>query len=76
VNKRLTEKSIPHDRGSHWVADYGSAYTVMRSGATHSTSVQSFQRDRDGLSLAVAYCEYLAESDAAKVAKRSEVANV
>ena len=71
MNKTLTEKDIAHDRGSHWVADYGNAYTVMRSGLTHSTTVQSFARDRDGLSLAVAYCDHLADSASAK---RSEVA--
>ena len=45
--------------GTYWELDSKDAYVVMKNGVTHSTSVQAFRRDEDGLSCAVAYCKYL-----------------
>ena len=50
-----------HENGNYWVAELDNTYTVFKTGITHSTSIQSFKRDSDGLSNAIAYCDYLAK---------------
>ena len=54
------EKDIKHEAGRFWVLDTGKAYAVMVTGVTHSTSESAYERTDDGLSLAVARCNYLA----------------
>lgn len=56
------EKDIKHDApgGVYWVLDTGKAYAVMVVGVTHSTSESAYERTPDGLSIAVARCDYLA----------------
>lgn len=62
----MRESDIMHDRGTHWVGRTGkvghlnASYTVYRAGATHSTPDSSYRQDTDGLSLAIARCDYLA----------------
>lgn len=46
--------------GRYWVLDTGKAYAVMVVGVTHSTSDNAYERTPDGLSIAVARCNYLA----------------
>jgi len=54
------ERDIKHEAGRYWVLDTGKAYAVMVQGVTHSTSESAYPRDPDGLSIAVARCNYLA----------------
>lgn len=49
-----------HENGSFWVAREKAAYVVYRVGATHSTFDSAYSKDPDGLSIAVARCDYLA----------------
>mgnify|MGYP006980374144 CR=1 FL=1 len=55
-----SERDIVHDNGATWVLRTRSGYAVMVPGPTHSTSRATFSKDSDGLSLAVAYADYLA----------------
>lgn len=57
----IKEKDIKHENGSYWVLDTQDSYTVMKIDTTHSISVQSFKCDADGLSCAIAYCNFLAK---------------
>ena len=56
------EKDIKHEAhgGRYWVLDTGKAYAGMVVGVTHSTSDSAYERTPDGLSIAVARCNYLA----------------
>ena len=54
------QKDIKHEAGPFWVLDTGKAYAVMVVGVTHSTSDSAYERTPDGLSIAVARCNYLA----------------
>lgn len=54
------ERDIKHEAGSYWVLDTGKAYAVMVQGVTYSTSDSAYPRTPDGLSIAVARCNYLA----------------
>lgn len=57
----MRESDIMHENGSFWVAREKTAYTVYRVGVTHSTSDSSYGKTPDGLSIAVARCDYLAK---------------
>lgn len=50
---------IIFESGDYWVGDTGNDYTVFKTGVTYSTSDSSYPRDKDGLSIAIARCEYL-----------------
>lgn len=54
------EKDIKHEAGHFWVLDTGKSYAVMVAGVTHSASESAYERTPDGLSIAVARCNYLA----------------
>lgn len=56
------ERDIKHETpgGRHWVLDTGKTYAVMVVGVTHSTSDSAYERTPEGLSIAVARCNYLA----------------
>ena len=56
----IKESDIVHEtpRG-YWVCRDRATYTVMRPRATHSVSDSSYARTPDGLSIAVARCDYL-----------------
>jgi hypothetical protein len=55
-----TEQDILHQMGDFHVLRERRAYTVCEHKGTHSVTVQSFARDEDGLSLAIAYADYKA----------------
>jgi len=57
---RYTEKQIKHENGKFWVLDTGKTYAVMQNGVTHSTSDSEYPRNKNGLSIAIARCDYLA----------------
>lgn len=63
------ERDIKHEAGRFWVCDTGRAYAVMIAGATHSASESAYERTPDGLSLAIARCDYLARR--AEIAPRT-----
>jgi len=60
-------KDIKYENGRFWVLDTGKAYAVMVNGITHSESDSAYERTDDGLSIAVARCNYLASRPAGKV---------
>jgi hypothetical protein len=62
----MTESDIMHEAGSYWVCRERASYTVYRNGMTHSTSDSSYAKSDDGLSLAIARCNYLAKRESAK----------
>jgi hypothetical protein len=63
----MTERDIKHENGSFWVLDTRKAYAVMRPhGAIASESDSAYARTDDGLSIAVARCDYLARQAAKK----------
>ncbi len=53
------EKAIKHEAGRYWVCDTGKAYAVMVAGVTHIQSESAYARTDDGLSIAIARCNYL-----------------
>lgn len=55
----VTEDDIVYECGWFWVGREPSRYTVFRAGVTHSVSDSSYRKNGDGLSLAVARCNYL-----------------
>ena len=59
----MRERDIKHESGPFWVGDTRRppSYTVYRVGITHSTPDSSYAHDADGLSLAIARCDYLAK---------------
>lgn len=56
------ERKIMHESGEYWVRDDGDCYTVYKAWITHSTQVDVsvYSHDADGLSIAIARCNYLA----------------
>lgn len=60
----MREQDIKHEAGRFWVCDTKAAYVVFAAGITHSTSDSAYSRDADGLSIAVARCDYLARREA------------
>ena len=58
------EQDIVHENGSYWVLKdrEHKAYTVLKSGITHSTADSSYSLNDDGLSIAIARCNYLAKA--------------
>lgn len=58
----MKESDIKYEKGDYWVAAVDKKqYTVYKSGITHSTSDSSYPFTDDGLSLAIARCNYLAK---------------
>ena len=60
----MKESDIMHERGHYWVAREKDRYTVIKSGATHGVSDSAYPRTADGLSIAIARCDYLHRSQA------------
>ena len=58
----IRESDIKHENGAHWVLDDKKAYIVLRASLTHSTSDSAYPRTPDGLSIAIARCDYLAKT--------------
>ena len=56
------EADIMHENGPVWVYrdNAKGRYTVFMCGATHSISDSAYRMDADGLSNAIARCDYLA----------------
>lgn len=60
----MTEADIMHENGAFWVGRERGAYVVYRVGVTHSTSDSAYEKTLDGLSIAIARCDYLARRSA------------
>lgn len=56
----MRKPDIMHANGEYWVGWQVDAYVVYRDGPTNATSESVFHKDADGLSIAIARCEYLA----------------
>ena len=56
----MNESNIKYERGSFWVLKTKAAYHVMRAGLTHSKTESAYALDDNGLSIAKARCDYLA----------------
>ena len=57
----MRECDIMHEAGPYWVARGPKAYVVYRTGPVASTSDSAYAKTPDGLSIAVARCDYLAK---------------
>ena len=53
------EKRILYEVGRFWVYDTGTRYVVYKSGPTVSLSDSAYAHSPDGLSIAIARCNYL-----------------
>lgn len=62
------ERSIVHENGAFWVRRNPTQYTVYKQGITHSQADSSYPLTPDGLSIAIARCDYLAKSKASPAA--------
>lgn len=60
------ERDIKHEAGRFWVGDTKDSYTVYEEGITHSEPDSSYAHNEDGLSIAIARCNYLAKRTARK----------
>ena len=58
----MTEDDIMHEAGDFWVSRERDRYTVWRNRVTHAVSDSSYRKNRDGLSIAVARCDYLSRA--------------
>ncbi len=56
----LSDKNIKYEQGEYWILETWKSYTVMRDVGTHSVSDSEYNKDADGLSIAIARCNYLA----------------
>ena len=56
----MRESDIMHETGDYWVSRDRASYTVWKNGVTHSTSDSAYPKTPDGLSIAIARCNYLA----------------
>lgn len=62
----MNESDIIHECGVYWVLKERDRYTVFKAGLTHSVSDSSYPGDADGLSLAIARCNYKGNQTAEK----------
>jgi len=60
----VTEAQIVYVNGDYWVCDQRDSYVVYKCGITHSTSDSAYHHTPDGLSIAKARCDYLANRTA------------
>ncbi len=59
----MKEENIKFEVGEYWILETWKSYTVMKNVGTHSVSDSEYNRDADGLSIAIARCNYLAEKE-------------
>ena len=60
------ESDIMHENGAFWVLRERDAYSVCKNGLTHSTVDSAYPKTPDGLSIAIAYCDYRAKRETAR----------
>lgn len=54
------ERTIAHEAGEFWVFRDPKSFTVYKTGFMYSTADSSYEKTADGLSIAMARCDYLA----------------
>lgn len=59
----MRESDIMHECGGYWVGRDRDSYTVYRIKGYVSYPDSSYNRDEDGLSIAIARCDYLAKRE-------------
>lgn len=66
VKTMYKEKDIIHEAGKYWVCrdTRQNVHIVFKNGVTHATSDSCYPLTSDGLSLAIARCNYLASRKA------------
>lgn len=67
----MRESDIMHEKGNYWVGrdkELG-AYVVYKIGLTHSVSDSAYGLNQDGLSIAIARANYLANRESSQPAK-------
>ena len=60
------ESTIAYEAGKFWVRREDKRFTVYRSTSTHSVADSSYHDTDDGLSIAIARCNYLAKRHAGR----------
>ena len=59
----MTERDIKHENGGFWVHGCNRGFTVFRVTDSHySIADSSYPPNNDGLSLAIARCDFLAKA--------------
>ena len=66
----MRESDIMHENGEFWVAREPRGFVVYRNAAWSSTSDSAYERSADGLSIAIARCDYLAKRRASQIRDR------
>ena len=59
----MKEKDIVYENAPFWVYKAKDCYYVMKDGITHSESDSAYHLTDDGLSIAKARCNYLAQKE-------------
>lgn len=67
--QKWREEDIKYENGDFWVGDVKKAYTVYKTGLTHSVADSSYPRTPDGLSIAIARANYLAREGSSPTEK-------
>ncbi len=63
----MRESDIMHENGLIWVGKEKDSYTVFVAGITCSIGDSSYSLDSDGLSIAIARCDYLAKGHKTRI---------
>lgn len=73
----MRESHIMHESagGRYWVGKVFAGYAVFKTGLTHSESSVTFAPDADGLSLAIAHCDYKAKRAADAITRETSAGN-
>lgn len=68
----MRESDILYENGEYWVCRNRRANTlvVFKTGATHSVSDSAYCNNPNGLSIAIARCDYLAKRETETLMKK------
>jgi hypothetical protein len=72
--RNLRESDIMHECGPFWVARETYGYVVYVAGITHSAHESAYALDADGLSIAIARCDYMGKRHPNGIQLRKEPA--
>lgn len=62
-------ESIKYEKGNYWVGKINNTYQVFKNVLTHSVADSTYEKTADGLSIAIARCNYLAKKEHEKKTK-------
>lgn len=60
MRRKISERHIVFECGNYWILDTGKSYEVLANTVTHAVVDSAYERNKDGLSIAVYRCKYLA----------------